>query len=128
MKLINALCHHAWLVLSLQHDGKGMPKQVPAAFLLALSYCLLAVINTKPHEVQFETVCCLLFIAQFYVFLLRNALIGLLVMIGVVTNGLHLIIANSPTSPEFLLLLSVFEYVMVFCAIINVIKSEYQMN
>jgi len=128
MKLMSAFCHHAWLVLSLQHDGKGMPKKAPAALFLAIAYCILAVSHLNPQDIQFETICCLLFITQFYVFLLRNPLIGLLIMIGTVCNTLQLLIVALGFPEITQLMLAIFEYVMVLFAILNVLKTHQQLN
>lgn len=126
MRLIGALCHHAWLVLSLRHDGKGMPKELPAAFALAITYCFITLVNSGIAAFQFETICALISIVQLYVFLLRNTLIGLLIFISIVTNCIHFLCLLIGLSEIVTTLLAFFEYIMVFFAITNMLKSELQ--
>jgi hypothetical protein len=72
-----------------------------------------------------------LFIAQMYVFSLRNRVIGLIIMIGVIANALMLSIHLLTGIPQQqLFAVTIMEYAMVFTAVLNVIKyhmstSEY---
>lgn len=126
MRLITALFIHAWLALRLKHDGSGMPTKIPAAFMLISLYVALNLANKNLGDgITLETLIGLSFIAQFYLFGLRNKLIGLIIMISVVTNALSLILTALAGIPEEkLFMLLIMEYIMIFAALINVIKSE----
>ncbi len=126
MKLITAILTHVWLALRLKHDGTGMPIKLPAALVLAALYIALNLANKLLNGgINLETVIGLSFVAQFYLFGLRTKLIGLFIMIGVFTNTLSLAITMLAGIPEQDLYMLLFmEYIMVFAAIVNVIKSE----
>lgn len=126
MKLITAILTHVWLALRLKHDGTGMPIKLPAALMLATLYIALNLANKHLNGgINLETVIGLSFVAQFYLFGLRTKLIGLFIMIGVFTNTLSLAIIMLAGIPEQNLYMLLFmEYIMVFAAIVNVIKSE----
>jgi len=126
MKLITAILTHVWLALRLKHDGTGMPIKLPAALMLATLYIALNLANKHLNGgINLETVIGLSFVAQFYLFGLRTKLIGLFIMIGVFTNTLSLAIIMFAGIPEQNLYMLLFiEYIMVFAAIVNVIKSE----
>jgi hypothetical protein len=65
------------------------------------------------------------FIAQFYLFSIRTPLIGLFIVIGIITNALTLALtALTGIAEQPLYLLTLIEYIMVFAAIINIIKHE----
>lgn len=126
MKLITAILIHTWLALRLRHDGTGMPVRLPAAFVLAALYIALNLANKNLNGgINLETVVGLSFVAQFYLFGLRTKLIGLFIVISIFTNALMLAftaLAGVPEEKLFILL--IIEYIMIFAALINVIKSE----
>ncbi len=126
MKLINAFLTHAWLAFSLRHDGEGLPSKLPAAFLLAAMYVCLTLVNKHvAGGVDVETIAGLFFITQFYLFGLRNHLIGLIILISVVINALTLALTViGGIAPEHLEPLLVMEYIMIFAGIVNVIRSN----
>ncbi len=126
MKLVNAFFKHAWFALSLKHDGTGLPAKLPAAFLLIILYIALNLINSHMgHGIKLETLLGLSFIAQFYLFSLRTPLIGLFIVIGIITNMLTLALNElTGTAEQHLYLLIILEYIMVFAAIVNIIKHE----
>ncbi len=126
MKLITAILTHTWLVLRLKHDGKGLPTKLPAACVLAVMYIALNLANSHIGQgITLETLLGLSFIAQFYLFSLRTPLIGLFIVIGIITNALTLALTALTNIPEQQLYLPIImEYIMVFAAIINVIKHE----
>ena len=126
MKLISAILIHVWLALRLKHDGTGMPVKLPAALMLAALYIALNLANKHLNGgINLETMIGLSFVAQFYLFGLRTKLIGLFIMIGIFTNTLSLAITTLAGIPEQNLYMLLFmEYIMVFAAIVNVIKSE----
>ena len=126
MKLIYALWIHIWLALSLRHNGDGMPTKLPAAFLLAALYVALNLANQHMHGgIDYETLLGLSFITQFYLFGLRTKMIGLFIIIGIFSNAVSLVLMALAGAAEVnLLLLTIAEYIMVFAALINIIKSE----
>lgn len=126
MKLIYVLWIHIWLALSLRHNGDGMPTKLPAAFLLATLYVALNLANKHLHgDIDYETLLGLSFVTQFYLFGLRTKMIGLFIIISVFINALTLaLIALAGVAEESLLLLTIIEYIMVFAALINIIKNE----
>lgn len=124
LKLIFALCMHVKLALTLSHDGSGMPKQIPAALLLAIGYITVNLLNHySPDGIPISTFIMLGFIAQSYVMFLRNELIGLIMLISIICNGFTLILTSVLGIPaEQLGLLVAAEYIFVTGAIVNVIK------
>jgi hypothetical protein len=126
MKLIYAFFKHAWFALSLKHDGTGLPTKLPAAFMLIGLYITLNLANRHIGQgITLETLLGLSFIAQFYLFSLRTPLIGLFIVIGIITNALTLtLIALTGIPEQHLYLPTLIEYIMVFAAIINIIKHE----
>jgi hypothetical protein len=126
MKLISALWIHVWLALSLKHNGDGMPTKLPAAFLLAALYVALNLASKHLNGgINFETLLGLSFVAQFYLFGLRTKMIGLFIIISVFINALTLALsALAGIAEENLFMLIIIEYIMVFAALINIIKSE----
>jgi hypothetical protein len=122
MKLIYAFFKHAWFALSLKHDGTGLPAKLPAASMLIGLYIAL---NLANRHIGLETLLGLSFIAQFYLFSLRTPLIGLFIVIGIITNALTLALTVLTNIPEQNLYLPIIlEYIMVFAAIVNIIKHE----
>ncbi|MEQ1599600.1 MAG: hypothetical protein ABL880_09580 [Methylotenera sp.] len=126
MKLMNAFFKHAWFALSLKHDGTGLPTRLPAACMLIGLYFALNLANSHiGQSITLETLLGLSFIAQFYLFSLRTPLIGLFIVIGIITNALTLALtALTGTAEQPHYLLTLIEYIMVFAAIVNIIKHE----
>jgi hypothetical protein len=126
MKLISALFIHTWLAFRLKHNGAGLPTKLPAAFLLTSLYIALVLANKNIHGgITLETLLGLSFIAQFYLFSLRTKLIGLFIIISMFTNTLSILLTTlAGVAEENLFMLFIVEYIMVFAALINVIKSE----
>lgn len=124
LKLFFALFTHIKLALSLSHDGSGMPKQIPGAFLLAIGYITVNLLNQySPDGIPVSTFIMLGFIAQSYVMFLRNELIGLIMLISIICNGFTLLLTSILGIPaEQLGLLVAAEYIFVTGAIVNVIK------
>lgn len=124
--LIKALIQHSRLALTLSHDGTGMPKQIAGAFLLAITYIALNLINQYQTEgIPVSTFIMLGFISQSYVMFLRNELIGLIMLISILFNSLTLFLTAGLGLPaEQLGLIVVAEYIVVTGAIVNVIKRE----
>jgi hypothetical protein len=126
MKFITALFSHFGLVLRLKHDGKGMPTEIPAATMLIGVYALLGLINYS-HEgsISYSALFGLCFVAQCYLFCLRDKLVGLIILISIFTNAITLILNMLiGASEQSWFVLTVMEYIMIFAAVINVIKSE----
>ena len=126
MKLMNAFFKHAWFALSLKHDGTGLPTKLPAACMLIGLYIALNLANRHIGQgITLETLLGLSFIAQFYLFSLRTPLIGLFIVIGIITNALTLALTTlTGIAEQHLYLPIILEYIMVFAAIINIIKHE----
>jgi hypothetical protein len=126
MKLLTAILSHTWHVLSLKHDGAGLPTKRPAAFVLTSLYVLLSLANRHIGQgITLETLLGLCFIAQVYIFILRIKLIGLFILIGIIINALSLIFSALFGVPdEQFLTLLIAEYIMIFAALINNIKSS----
>ena len=123
---MNAFFKHAWFALSLKHDGTGLPTKLTAACMLIGLYIVLNLANRHIGQgITLETVLGLSFIAQFYLFSLRTPLIGLFIVIGIITNALTLALtALTSIAEQPLYLLTLIEYIMVFAAIVNIIKHE----
>jgi hypothetical protein len=126
MKFISALFSHFGLVIRLKHDGQGMPTKMPAAAMLISTYALLGFINYS-HEgnISFSALFGLCFVAQCYLFCLRDKLIGLIILISILNNAMTIVInLLIGMSEQTIFVLTTMEYIMIFAAIINVIKSE----
>jgi hypothetical protein len=130
LRLFKAMMMHAWLAIKLKHDGTGMPTHIPAALALISFYIGLSLINASvSNNIHAGTFVGLSFIAQFYVFGLRNKLIGLIIMIGIITNVLTFALGLfSKISEMQLLMLSLMELVMVFGALVNVIRANAKVS
>jgi len=126
LKLLNALFSHAWLALRFKHNGEGLPTGFPAACALAMLYVILSAANKSLSEsLDFQTLFGLSFVAHCYLFGLRNQLVGLLLLIGVLCNAMALAtIYLTGYSAEKIMAITLMEYAMIFSAIINVIKRE----
>lgn len=132
MKLLHALFTHAWFAITFRHNGEGMPTKLPGALTLVSLYIALILTNIHIQQTfSIESLIALLFIAQIYVFSLRNRVIGLIILIGVIANALMLGVHMLTGIPEQqLYAITVMEYAMVFSAVLNVIRyhlstSEY---
>jgi len=124
MNLIKAVLTHAWLAIRLKHDGSGLPADIPGAFMLVALYIVLSLSNSN-GEISLGSLIALSFIAQFYVFSLRNKVIGLIILIGIIINALSLVLAVfTGVSEEGRLLLLIAEFIMIFAALINIIRSN----
>lgn len=128
MKLLHALITHAWFAITFRHNGEGMPTKLPGAITLVSLYIVLILTNIHIQQTfSIESLVGLLFIAQIYVFSLRNRVIGLIILIGVIANALMLGVHFLTGIPEQqLFAITVMEYAMVFSAVLNVIK--YHLN
>lgn len=124
--LLRAIFAHVKLALTLSHDGTGMPKQMSGAFLLAIAYLSVNLMNHYSAEgIPVNTFIMLGFITQSYVLFLRNELIGLIMLISIACNSFTLILTRLVGLPaEQLGLLIVAEYIFVMGAVVNVIKRE----
>jgi hypothetical protein len=132
MKLLRALITHAWFAMTFRHNGEGMPTKLPGALALVSLYIALILTNIHIQQTfRIENLIGLLFIAQIYVFSLRNRVIGLIILIGVVANAMMLVTHILTGIPQQqLYAITIMEYAMVFSAVLNVIKyhlstSEY---
>lgn len=132
MKLLRALITHAWFAMTFRHNGEGMPTKLPGALALVCLYIALILTNIHIQQTfSIENLIALLFIAQIYVFSLRNRVIGLIILIGVVANAMMLATHMLTGIPQQqLYAITIMEYAMVFSAVLNVIKyhlstSEY---
>jgi hypothetical protein len=128
MHFISAIFKHAWLIINLKHNGSGLPKSVPAALALASVYTFLTTANLSPEAMNQSSLFGILFVAYFYVYVVRNALIGLILMISIISNSLTLFLAFIGLPHAITLLVTLFEYVMVFFALINVIKANFKIS
>lgn len=128
MKLLHALITHAWFAVTFRHNGDGMPTKLPGALALVSLYIVLILTNIHIQQTfSIENLIGLLFIAQMYVFILRNRVIGLIILIGVIANALMLTTHMLTGIPEQqLYAITIMEYAMVFSAVLNVLK--YHLN
>lgn len=126
MSFVKALFSHAWRVMQLKHDGTGLPVNFIGALLLASLYIALVAINKSLHgELTMEAVLAMVFIGQFYLFCIRNTVIGLVILIGIVGNVFSLTMAAfGEVSTTQMLMLSAMESLMIFGALVNVIKAH----
>lgn len=125
MRLLSALLHHAWLAITLKHHGVGMPTQPMGAVALVSLYIALLLTNINmQHTLTIESVIGILFVAQFYIFSLRNRIVGLIILIGIIANALMLCAQWLTGIPQQqLFIITLLEYVMIFSAMLNVIKD-----
>jgi hypothetical protein len=130
MKLINGLFQHAVYAMKLEHDGTGLPTKFSSALLLTFVYGLVVIANdlhagTLDYSVLFP----LIFIAFVYTVVLRNQLTGLIILIGIISNVMSLLLSPFGALAEWQqLMLSIMEYVLVFGALTNVIKSNIKLH
>ncbi|OYY50886.1 MAG: hypothetical protein B7X95_02050 [Methylophilaceae bacterium 17-44-8] len=124
MKLLHALLTHAWLAITFRHNGEGMPTKLLGASTLVSLYISLLLANIHIQQTfSIESLIALLFIAQLYVFSLRNRIIGLIILIGVIANACMLLVHLLTGIPQQqLYAITLMEYAMVFSAVLNVIK------
>ena len=120
MKLIKALFRHIYLTMQLEHDGSGLPTQFLSACVLILLYSGLCIANSVNVDPNFFG---LGFVAIIYLFVLRTQLVGLIILIGIITNSISLILGCiGEVSELHLVLINALEYLLVYGAIINVIR------
>lgn len=126
MQFIKALFSHVWLVMRMKHDGTGLPVNFIGAFLLVSIYIALVIINKSiQKEMTLEVVLALGFIGQFYLFSIRNTVIGLILLIGIIGNLLSLAMAAFGAFSTFqVVMLAVMESVLIMGALINIIKTH----
>lgn len=124
--LLSAIFNHATLAVRLKHDGAGMPTQVPAAMLLAILFMLTSIFShQQTGEISLETLLKIVLIAQCYALFLRNQLIGLILLISVICNGLAIFFVSVGGIPkENLYVLLVAEYIMIGAAVLNVFRKS----
>lgn len=126
MSFIKALLSHVWLVMRMRHDGTGLPVNFMGAFLLISIYIALVVINKSiQKELTLEVVIAFGFIGQFYLFSIRNTVIGLVILIGIISNLFTLAMAAFGAFSTFqVIMLAVMESLLITGALINVIKTH----
>lgn len=126
MQFIKALFSHSWLVMRMKHDGTGLPVSFIGALCLVGCYIAIVAINKNIHdELTLEVVLALIFIAQFYLFSIRNTVIGLVILIGIIGNIFSLgMAAFGEVSTTQILMLSAIQFLLIFGALINVIKAH----
>lgn len=130
MKLIGGLLQHIFSVMKLQHDGSGLPTQFASACLFFCIYGLLVVGNNfLAGTVNLGMCCSLMLIAFVYTLVLRNQITGLIILIGITSNLLSLFLVQFGALADWQqLMLSIMEYLMVFGALTNVIKSHIKLH
>lgn len=106
--------------MQLEHDGSGLPTQFLSAALLVSLYAFLSIANSVNVDPNFFG---LGFVVLVYLFVLRTQLVGLIILIGVISNSLLLILGFvGEISALQLVLINAFEYLLIYGAIINVIR------
>lgn len=130
MKLIDGLLQHVFYVMKLEHDGSGLPTKLSSAFLFVSLYGLLVLANNWFADTVDIGMCfSLIFIGLVYTVVLRNQITGLILLIGIISNLLSLLLSQFGALVEWQqLMLSMMEYVMVFGALTNVIKSHIKLH
>lgn len=130
MKLIGGLFQHAFYVMKLEHDGSGLPTKFSSALLLVTLYGFLVIGNNWYAGTVGLGMCfSLVFIALVYTVLLRNQITGLIILIGIISSMISLLLVQFGALADWqLLMLSMIEYVMVFGALTNVIKSYIKLH
>lgn len=130
MKLIGALLRHALCVIKLEHDGSGLPTKCSSALLFVSLYGLLVVANNlATGTADFGMCCSLAFVAVIYTVMLCNQITGLIILIGIISNVVSLVFSQfGPLTEWQQLMISMMEYVMVFGALTNVIKSHIKLH
>jgi len=130
MKLIDGLFQHAFFAMKLQHDGSGLPTTFPSAVLFSFVYGLLVIANNLYTEtLDYSVLLSLIFIIFVYTVVLRNQLTGLIILIGIISNVMTLFLGQFGALAEWQqLMLSIMEYVLVFGALTNVIKSNIKLH
>lgn len=126
MKFFAALFSHFGLALRLKHDGQGMPEDMPAAVALISIYAILGLINySYLASINLNALFGLCFVAQCYLFYLRDKLIGLIILISILMNAITMILnLLVGVTEQSIFALNMIEYVLIFAAIINVIRRE----
>jgi hypothetical protein len=122
VKLIKALLKHIYLAMQLEHDGSGLPTQFLSASLLVSLYIGLSILNSVNIDPTFFG---LGFVAVIYLLVLRTQLVGLIILIGIITNSISLILGFfGAISALQLVLINALEYMLIYGAIINVIRRH----
>jgi len=130
MKFYNALLTHAYSAMKLEHDGTGLPINFLPALLLVATYIVLAVFNHfLAAELSSNLFFSLALISGVYLFLLRTTLIGLILLIGIVSNVMTLMLSLFGALDAWqTVMVAALEYSMVFGAITNMIKSHVNVH
>ncbi len=120
MIIIKALFKHIYLTMQLEHDGTGLPTRFLSAALLFSLYAFLSISNSKNVDPNFFG---LGFVGLVYLFVLRTQLVGLIILIGIISNSILLVLGSfGEFSALQLVLINALEYLLVYGAIINVIR------
>jgi hypothetical protein len=129
MKFLYALIQHIWLIVRLKHNGDGMPLQIASATALAFIFIALTLVDKAMHQAMtLESMLSLMFVSVVYVFSLRNTMVGLIITIGIVGNILSIALtALLGVGIEQLLICTLLQYIMIFSAVINVIKTKLKL-
>lgn len=130
MKFYRALLTHAFYTIKLEHDGAGLPTTFLSALMLVSAYMVLAMLNNfLAGELGGNFLFALGLIACIYLFVLRTTLIGLILLIGIVSNSVTLLLSLFGALEAWqMVMVAALEYTMVFGAITNVIKSHLKVN
>ncbi len=130
MKWIYGLFQHACSVMKLSHDGSGLPTQFSSALLMVSVYSLLELANhIQAGTVDLSLFFSIVFVVCVYTLVLRNALTGLIVLIGIVSNALSLVLGAFGTLTDVqIVMMALIEYILVFGALINVIKHNFKLH
>ena len=120
MRIINALFKHIYLAMQLEHDGSGLPTQILSAALLISLYAFLCIVNSANVDPNYFG---LGFVALVYLFVLRTQLVGLIILIGIISNSISLLLSffGEVSALQFVFI-NALEYLLVYGAIINVIR------
>lgn len=130
MKFYRRLLTHIFYAIKLEHDGTGLPTKFMSACLLVSTYMALATLNhLNAGVVDHNFFFALCLIACIYLFALRTTLIGLILLIGIVSNVMTLMLTTFGDLAAWqTVMLAALEYTMVFGAITNVIKRHVKAN
>ncbi len=129
MNFLYALSQHAWRIIRLKHNGDGMPSQIASATGLAFIFMVLTLVEKAMQQaITLDSILSLMFVSLVYVFSLRNKMVGLIITIGIIGNILSIALtALLGVGIEQLLISTLLQYIMIFSAIINVIKSNLKL-
>jgi hypothetical protein len=129
MRFLYALGQHAWRIIRLKHNGDGMPSQIASATGLAFIFIVLTLVEKAMQQaITLDSILSLMFVSLVYVFTLRNKMVGLIITIGIIGNIFSITLtALLGIGIEQLLISTLLQYIMIFSAIINVIKSNLKL-